>query len=108
MARRQNETKLPAPWLLRVSIDDPDADLPDDYPFSLPWLTPEFELEFSEPVTILTGENGSGNQPFWKRWHPLQAFTLPAAVSGRGMRYPKKPTMPERWPHVCAPDGCPR
>ena len=74
MARRQNETKLPAPWLLRVSIDDPDADLPDDYPFSLPWLTPEFELEFSEPVTILTGENGSGKSTLLEALASLAGF----------------------------------
>ena len=32
-----------------------------DYPFNLPWLTkPGFELEFTEPVTIIAGENGTG------------------------------------------------
>lgn len=32
-----------------------------DYPFNLPLLRDDdFELEFTQPVTILTGENGSG------------------------------------------------
>ncbi|MEX0338114.1 MAG: AAA family ATPase [Arenibacterium sp.] len=74
MARRQNETKLPAPWLLRVTLDDPDADLPDKYPFSLPWLTPDFEFEISEPVTILTGENGSGKSTLLEALAALAGF----------------------------------
>lgn len=60
MARRRQGTNLPAPFLRRVSMI-PDR-LPDkrSYPFSLPWLGPEFELEFEEPVTIIVGENGTG------------------------------------------------
>ena len=53
-------TRLAAPFLRAVRIDDRDQALPKDYPFTLPWLTPDFELEFPQPVTILMGENGSG------------------------------------------------
>ena len=30
------------------------------YPFDLPWLHEDFELEFSKAVTIIVGENGTG------------------------------------------------
>jgi predicted ATPase len=58
---RQPETKLPAPFLQRIYFK-PDAEFDRDvYPFNLPWLAdPDFELEFTTPVTIIVGENGSG------------------------------------------------
>ena len=30
------------------------------YPFCLPFLRHEFELEFDRPITIIAGENGTG------------------------------------------------
>lgn len=59
MPRKQYKTALNAPYLKRLTI------LPDKlgkgYPFNLSWLDPEtFELVFSEPVTIIVGENGTG------------------------------------------------
>lgn len=61
MARRKQGTRLPAPYLTRITLK-PDA--PEEsagYPFDLPWLRDEdFTLEFSTPVTIIVGENGSG------------------------------------------------
>ena len=61
MARRRKPTSLPAPWLRRIAVEDwPDDERAGGYPFDVPWLTPDFELSFEQPVTILVGENGSG------------------------------------------------
>lgn len=61
MARQPQETKLPAPFLQRIWIK-PDQEFDaDSYPFNLPWLQdPDFELEFTTPVTVIVGENGTG------------------------------------------------
>ncbi|HEY9010448.1 MAG TPA: AAA family ATPase [Devosia sp.] len=57
---RQKTTTLPPPFLRRISLPD-GAELPKRYPFDLPWLAGgDFEVEFTEPVTIIIGENGSG------------------------------------------------
>ena len=60
MARRHRDTQLPAPFLRALRLADPKAQRPGEYPFTLPWLTDDFELTFEEPVTILMGENGTG------------------------------------------------
>ena len=61
MARRPHQTRLPAPYLTRVSWARPDEARPKDYPFSLPYLqNPDWEIEFTTPVTIICGENGAG------------------------------------------------
>ena len=59
MPRKQYVTKSPAPFLRRITL------LPDQmgagYPFDLPFLKdPDFALHFTQPVTIITGENGTG------------------------------------------------
>ncbi|MEZ5798417.1 MAG: hypothetical protein R3D63_13610 [Paracoccaceae bacterium] len=59
MARRGRDTGLPAPFLRRVSLLSDRIPAPPAYPFDLPWLQPGWELTFSEPVTILVGENGT-------------------------------------------------
>ncbi len=61
MARRPHKTNLPSPYLKRVAWARPDEARPSVYPFSLPFLKdPEWELEFTTPVTIIVGENGAG------------------------------------------------
>jgi len=59
MARRKSDTKLPAPFLKRLWVDG-DLNADAGYPFNLPWLSSNFELEFTTPVTIIIGENGTG------------------------------------------------
>jgi predicted ATPase len=61
MARRKQGTRLPAPYLTRISLK-PDAPAGSaGYPFDLPWLQDrDFALEFTTPVTIIVGENGTG------------------------------------------------
>ena len=57
---KQRDIKLPPPYLRRVWLDEskiPDKSL---YPFTLPMLTPNFELVFEKPITIFVGENGVG------------------------------------------------
>lgn len=34
--------------------------MPGVYPFNVPWMNEEFEIEFDHPVTIFCGENGAG------------------------------------------------
>ena len=72
-ARRQ--TGLPAPYLRSLRMKDVGAGLPGGYPFDLPWVTPEFELAFEEPVTILMGENGSGKSTLLEAIAALAGFS---------------------------------
>lgn len=57
--RKTRSTHLPAPYLKRLWVRE-DANLGEDYPFNLPWLDREFSLDFTTPVTIILGENGTG------------------------------------------------
>lgn len=60
-SRRPHRTNLPSPYLRCATWARPDEDRPTDYPFSLPFLKDRhWEIEFTTPVTILVGENGSG------------------------------------------------
>lgn len=60
-ARRTYTTNLPAPYLKRAAWARPDEDRPTEYPFSLPFLKDRgWEIEFTTPVTIIVGENGTG------------------------------------------------
>lgn len=55
-----NKIRLPAPFLKRLWMRE-DMVWRDEYPFNLPWLARhDFELSFTQPVTIIMGENGSG------------------------------------------------
>jgi predicted ATPase len=60
MSRRRFTTNLPSPFLKRVAVNVDKFDPGQGYPFDLPWLDAEFELEFTTPVTVLVGENGTG------------------------------------------------
>ena len=90
MAKGRRDTRLAAPYMRALCIDDPDQAFPDHYPFTLPWLSQDFELEFDQPVTILMGENGSGKSTL------LEAIAATAGfpTSGGGM-----------WGNGAAPQG---
>ncbi len=60
MARRNRPINLPAPYLKRVWLDPARVSDPAAYPFCLPFLQGEFELNFDRAVTIIVGENGTG------------------------------------------------
>ena len=61
MAYRKQRTRLKAPYLKRILLDpDRVADW-EKYPWNLPlFRTREFEFEFTTPITIIVGENGTG------------------------------------------------
>ena len=61
MARKRRDTRLPAPFLKRLTLIEDKMSDRSAYPMNLPWLDPDrFEIEFETPVTIIVGENGSG------------------------------------------------
>jgi predicted ATPase len=57
---RRQLTKLPAPYLKRLWLDPTKVANPEAYPFCLPALQSDFEIEFRRAVTIIVGENGTG------------------------------------------------
>jgi predicted ATPase len=59
-SRRNRPINLPAPYLRRIWLDSAQVKDPAVYPFCLPFLLNEFELEFDRAVTIIVGENGMG------------------------------------------------
>ena len=61
MARRSKKlVNMPAPYLLRVWLDQGLVADAKAYPFCIPLLKDGFEIEFKEPITIFVGENGVG------------------------------------------------
>lgn len=57
--RKIGPTRLTAPYLKRLWVRE-DANLGERYPFNLPWFDKDFSLDFTTPVTIIVGENGTG------------------------------------------------
>jgi predicted ATPase len=60
MARRNRPINLLAPYLKRVWLDRSRVTDGAAYPFCLPFLQRDFELDFDHAVTIIVGENGTG------------------------------------------------
>lgn len=60
MPRRNRDTRLPAPFLKRIWLDETRVEDKVAYPFCLPLFKHSFELDFDRPVTIIVGENGTG------------------------------------------------
>jgi predicted ATPase len=61
MSRRGHRTiNLPAPYLKRVWLDPSRVGDREAYPFCLPILPDDFELNFDTAITIIVGENGTG------------------------------------------------
>jgi hypothetical protein len=58
--RRQSLTRLRSPYLRRLTLLCDRITDRETYPFNLPWLTDSFALDFTAPVTIIIGENGTG------------------------------------------------
>lgn len=85
MARQSRGTKLPAPYLKRIiALEDVIAE-EGGYPFDLPWLkTGAFELEFTTPVTIIVGENGTGKSSLIEAIAALAGYD--EAGGGKGYR----------------------
>ncbi|MER8382003.1 MULTISPECIES: AAA family ATPase [unclassified Mesorhizobium] len=61
MAHRKQLTRLKAPYLKRILIEPSRVVDWEKYPWNLPiFHRHEFELEFTTPITIIVGENGTG------------------------------------------------
>jgi predicted ATPase len=80
MARRSRPpapgSPLKAPFLRRIELLAEKA-RPGEFPFTLPFLTGgSFHLEFTEPVTIVVGENGTGKSTFLETIAALCGFNL--------------------------------
>ncbi|MDJ0608527.1 MAG: AAA family ATPase [Kiloniellales bacterium] len=85
MARRNRETKLPSPFLKRIIAQPEVIGREDGYPFDLPWLQEgAFELDFTTPVTIVVGENGSGKSSLIEAIAALAGYD--EAGGGKGYR----------------------
>lgn len=74
MAKR-GRTALPAPFLRGLRFRSPDEPLPARYPFELGWVTPDFEMTFEQPVTILMGENGAGKSTLLEAIAAIAGFS---------------------------------
>ncbi|MEO0761540.1 MAG: ATP-binding protein [Pseudomonadota bacterium] len=59
LARKRRDTRLPAPFLRHVGLREDAGMGRGGYPFDQPWLK-GLDLEFTTPVTVITGENGTG------------------------------------------------
>ena len=76
MSRKRRAISLPAPYLKRVWLDAARVRDATAYPFWLPFLRGEFELEFERAVTIIVLRRGpaagkrTGNPPVAARQPP--------------------------------------
>src|ERR1700751_3663776 len=61
MSSKRNRTiGMPRPYLRRIWLGPSPFPPRAAYPFCLPFLRDEFELDFDRPITIIAGENGTG------------------------------------------------
>lgn len=83
MARRPRPTSLPAPFLKRICWRAPEAARPVDYPFTLPFLNdPDWEVDFSTPVTVIVGENGTGKSTLIEGIAALAGYNQAGGAKG--------------------------
>ena len=82
--RRNRPINLPAPYLKRVWLDPARMNDKAAYPFCLPFLKDDFELEFECAVTIIVGENGSGKSTLLEGIAALAGYD--EAGGGKGYR----------------------
>ncbi|MEM9197097.1 MAG: AAA family ATPase, partial [Pseudomonadota bacterium] len=80
MAKRKRDSKLPAPFLQRLTLRS-DTVLGPGYPFDLPWLA-QLDVTFTAPVTILVGENGAGKSTLIEAIAKLAGFGAMGGAKG--------------------------
>jgi predicted ATPase len=81
-SRRNRSINMPAPYLKRLWLDASRVGDPKAYPFCLPFLQFEFELNFDRPITIIVGENGTGKSTLLEGIAVLAGYD--EAGGGRG------------------------
>lgn len=85
MARKRRDTRLPAPFLKRLTLIPERMGERGTYPLNLPWCDPaRFEMTFETPVTIIVGENGSGKSTLIEAVAALAGYD--EAGGGKGYR----------------------
>jgi predicted ATPase len=84
MARRNRDINLPAPYLKRLWLDPSRVPDPEAYPFCLPFLKADFELNFNRAITIIVGENGTGKSTLLEGIAVLAGYD--EAGGGKGYR----------------------
>lgn len=85
MAPRRQQTRLKAPYLKRVLLEPARVECRESYPWNLPLFRDGgFELEFSTPITIIVGENGTGKSTLLEAIGALAGYD--EAGGGKGYR----------------------
>jgi predicted ATPase len=82
--RGSRSTRLPAPFLKRVWLDEAQNPDRQTYPFCLPFLAEGFELAFERAITIIVGENGTGKSTLLEGIAALAGYD--EAGGGKGYR----------------------
>jgi predicted ATPase len=82
MARRTRDIRLPAPYLKRIWLDEAKVTDKAAYPFCLPLFKSGFELGFTEAVTIVVGENGTGKSTLLEGIAALVGFDQAGGAKG--------------------------
>lgn len=85
MAYRKQLTRFKAPYLKRILLDPERVANWEQYPWNLPLFRGhDFELEFTTPITIIVGENGTGNSTLLEAIGALAGYD--EAGGGKGYR----------------------
>jgi predicted ATPase len=83
-SRRNKPIDMPAPYLRRIWLDPSRIEDRAAYPFCLPFLRHDFELDFDRAITIIAGENGTGKSTLLEGIAVLAGFD--EAGGGKGHR----------------------
>ncbi|UDL91159.1 AAA family ATPase [Mesorhizobium sp. PAMC28654] len=85
MAYRKQLTRLQAPYLKRILLEPARVADWEKYPWNLPLFRGQaFELEFTTPITIIVGENGTGKSTLLEAIGALAGYD--EAGGGKGYR----------------------
>ncbi|CAN7544204.1 AAA family ATPase [Mesorhizobium amorphae] len=85
MAPRKQLTRLKAPYLKRILLEPAQVADWEKYPWNLPiFREREFQLEFTTPITIIVGENGTGKSTLLEAIGALAGYD--EAGGGKGYR----------------------
>src|SRR5882672_11169728 len=85
MASRRNRTvNMPAPYLRRIWLEPSRIADRAAYPFCLPSLRDDFELDLDHAITIIVGENGTGKSTLLEGIAVLAGYD--EAGGGKGYR----------------------